>query len=72
LNTLEETLHCSATSYNACLVSILAVEIFPLPIYSLKELANSSQHRIVIKDGTAATDYFKEADPISHPVRANL
>jgi hypothetical protein len=43
-------------SYNACLVSILAVEIFTLPIHSLNVMVDKSQYRLLIKNGTAATD----------------
>ena len=59
-------------SYNAGLVSILAVEIFTLPIRSIEELADKSQYRVLLQDGTANVDYFRRANPERHPLEAKI
>jgi hypothetical protein len=59
-------------SYNAGLVSILAVEVYILPVRSIEELADKTRYWALVLDGTANVDYFRRANPERHPLEANI
>lgn len=48
-------------SYNAGLVSQLSVEIVSNPIESLEDVLDKPEYKLIVEDGTAYLDYFREA-----------
>ena len=58
--------------YEAGLTSQLTVQKISSPINSLTELASNSRYQILVTDGSADLDYFKEAKAETNPSAAEI